>query len=63
MPLHEGWDFVDTEKMKQQKGFFEIYHEMKLQVIDDLIHKLTKKKDFRRVEELLKMKVELSPNQ
>lgn len=45
--------------MKQQKGFFEIYHEMKLQVINDLIHKLTKKKDFRRVEELLKMKVEL----
>lgn len=49
--------------MKQQKGFFEIYHEMKLQVIEDLIHKFTKKKDFRRVEELLKMKVELYPNQ
>jgi len=62
MPLHEGWDFIDTNQMKQQKGFFEIYHEMKLQVINDLIHKLTKKKDFRRVEELLKMKVELSPN-
>jgi len=49
--------------MKQQKGFFEIYNEMKLQVINDLIHKLTKKKDFRRVEELLKMKAELYPNQ
>ena len=49
--------------MKQQKGFFEIYHEMKLQVINDLIHKLTLKKDFKRVEELLKMKVELYPNQ
>ncbi len=49
--------------MKQQKGFFEIYHELKLQVIEDLIHKFTKKKDFRRVEELIKMKVELSPNQ
>ncbi len=36
---------------------------MKLQVINDLIHKLTLKKDFRRVEELLKMKVELYPNQ
>jgi len=31
---------------------------MKLQVINDLIHKLTLKKDFRRVEELLKMKVD-----
>ncbi len=46
--------------MKQQKGFFEIYKELKLQAINDLIHKLTKKKDFRRVEELLKMKVEVS---
>lgn len=63
MSLYAGWDFVDINKMKQQKGFFEIYKELKLQVIDDLIHKLTKKKDFRRVEELLKMKVELSPNQ
>ncbi|MBS3092873.1 hypothetical protein J4466_05645 [Candidatus Pacearchaeota archaeon] len=63
MSLHEGWDFVDTNKMKQQKGFFEIYSEMKLHVINDLIHKLTLKKDFRTVEELLKMKVELYPNQ
>ena len=60
--MHERRN-VDYTTMKQQKGFFEIYHEMKLQVINDLIHKLTIKKDFRRVEELLKMKVELYPNQ
>lgn len=49
--------------MKKQKGFFEIYHDLKLEVIDDLIHKFTREKKFKKVEELIKMKMELSPNQ
>ena len=34
--------------MKKQKGFFEIYDELQLQAINNLIHKLTKKRESKR---------------